>query len=58
VTYDGKPLYTFSLDGRAGQAKGNGFTDAFGGTQFKWHAAVVSGTASAPSSSDGNGYGY
>jgi predicted lipoprotein with Yx(FWY)xxD motif len=58
VTYDGKPLYTFSLDGGAGQAKGNGFTDAFGGTQFKWHAAVVSGTASAPSSSDGIGYGY
>jgi len=58
VTYGGKPLYTFSLDGDAGQAKGNGLTDAFGGTQFKWHAAVASGTASAPSSSDGNGYGY
>ena len=58
VTYGGKPLYTFSLDGSVGQAKGNGFRDAFGGTQFTWHAAVVSGTASAPSSSGGNGYGY
>jgi predicted lipoprotein with Yx(FWY)xxD motif len=58
VTYDGKPLYTFALD-TAGQAKGNGFSDAFGGTTFMWHAAVVSGAASAgPSSSDPYGYGY
>src|SRR5262249_23083747 len=36
VTYNGKPLYTFSLDTAAGQAKGNGFTDAFSGIQFHW----------------------
>ncbi len=58
ITYDGKPLYTFSLDA-AGQAKGNGFSDAFGGTTFTWHAAVVAGAASAgPSSSNPYGSGY
>jgi predicted lipoprotein with Yx(FWY)xxD motif len=58
VTYDGKPLYVFSLDA-PGQAKGNGFSDAFGGTTFTWHAAVVSGAASAgPSSSNPYGSGY
>ena len=60
VTYDGKPLYTFSLDTAAGKAQGNGFKDAFDGTQFMWHAAAVTGAASAAPSSSGysNGYGY
>jgi predicted lipoprotein with Yx(FWY)xxD motif len=58
VTFDGRPLYRFSLDS-AGQAKGNGFTDSFDGTDFRWHAAALSGTASpAPASSNPNGYGY
>ena len=30
VTYDGKPLYTFTLDTAPGEAKGNGVTDAYG----------------------------
>jgi len=58
VTFDGRPLYRFSLDA-VGQAKGNGFTDSFNGTDFRWHAAAVSGNASpAPASSAPNGYGY
>jgi predicted lipoprotein with Yx(FWY)xxD motif len=58
VTFDGRPLYRFSLDS-AGQAKGNGFTDSFNGTEFRWHAAALSGNASpAPASSNPNGYGY
>jgi predicted lipoprotein with Yx(FWY)xxD motif len=54
VTYDGKPLYTFTMDGGAGKAAGNGVKDSFDGTNFGWHAAAVSG-------SDGGGdggYGY
>jgi predicted lipoprotein with Yx(FWY)xxD motif len=59
VTYNGKPLYTFSLDTAAGQAKGNGFKDAFDGTEFHWHAATSTGAATAaPSSSSQYGYGY
>jgi predicted lipoprotein with Yx(FWY)xxD motif len=59
VTYDGKPLYTFTVDGGAGKAAGNGFKDSFDGTDFVWHAAAVSGTApSAPDNGGGNGYGY
>jgi predicted lipoprotein with Yx(FWY)xxD motif len=58
VTYDGKPLYTFTQDGGAGKAGGNGFRDSFGGVDFMWHAAAVSGSASAPPDTGGNGYGY
>jgi len=57
VTYDGRPLYTFSQDGGAGHADGNGATDAFGGTEFHWHAAAVTGSAPTPTGTD-DGYGY
>jgi predicted lipoprotein with Yx(FWY)xxD motif len=63
VTYAGHPLYTFSLDTRAGQTSGQGLTD-FGGT---WSAVTASGravksTASSGSSGEtdggyGGGYG-
>jgi predicted lipoprotein with Yx(FWY)xxD motif len=43
VTYKGKPLYTFSGDTKAGEAKGEGFKDV--GT---WHAAVVGSATKAP----------
>ena len=57
VTFNGKPLYEFAEDGGPGQAKGNGFKDAFNGNDFTWHAATLSGAAptGAPPS---NGYGY
>ncbi|HEX5115517.1 MAG TPA: hypothetical protein VFW65_10015 [Pseudonocardiaceae bacterium] len=48
VTLNGKPLYTFALDG-PGQAGGNGLGDVFDGTHFTWHSAVPAG-ATAPSS--------
>lgn len=59
VTYKGMPLYTFSGDRKAGQAKGQGIKDV--GT---WNAVTSAGTAStAPaqtttSPASGGGYGY
>ena len=59
VTYAGHPLYTFSLDTRAGQTSGQGLSD-FGGS---WNAVAASGRAvksnasSGGSSGSGSGYG-
>jgi hypothetical protein len=60
ITYKGTPLYTFALDHKAGDAKGQGIKDV--GT---WTAVTTSATASsAPASSttstssSGGGYGY
>ena len=47
VTMNGKPLYTFALDGSPGEAHGNGLQDTFDGTHFSWHSAVPAG-APAP----------
>ena len=57
LTYHGKPLYTFQLDKAAGEAKGNGFEDDFGGTHFVWHAVTLGAPAPDPSTADGGG-GY
>jgi predicted lipoprotein with Yx(FWY)xxD motif len=57
ITYDGKPLYTFTQDGGPGHANGNGVTDSFNNTKFLWHAATASGSA-APTTAGTNGYGY
>jgi predicted lipoprotein with Yx(FWY)xxD motif len=59
ATWNGRPLYTFSLDA-PGQASGAGVRDSFGGTDFVWRAAVTKGHAPAQSSgsSDGSGYSY
>jgi len=51
VTWQGRPLYTFTGDKAPGDASGNGFKDV--GT---WKAATL-GSASS-SSSTGGGYGY
>jgi predicted lipoprotein with Yx(FWY)xxD motif len=45
VTFKGQPLYTFTLDRAAGDTKGDGAKDSFGGTSFSWHVAVASGAA-------------
>lgn len=62
LTYNGKPLYTFRLDGSPGQANGNNFTDHFGSLSFTWHALTTAGTpagAGSPSpSSPGGSSGY
>jgi predicted lipoprotein with Yx(FWY)xxD motif len=57
VTFDGKPLYTFKLDTSAGTAKGDGFSDQFGGTAFDWHAAALGATGSGAASGAGNNQG-
>ena len=60
VKYAGHPLYTFSLDRRAGETSGQGLTD-FGGS---WNVVAASGRAvkstAASGSSGGSdgGYGY
>ena len=48
VTYNGKLLYTFKLDG-AGDLKGDNFKDAFGSRKFRWHVVRPVG-ATVPSS--------
>src|SRR5215208_2263081 len=48
VTFDGKPLYTFTQDS-PGKVTGDGLTDSFGGTTFTWTAAAVGGAASGAS---------
>ena len=53
VTLDGKLLYSFKLDG-AGQVKGDGFKDAFGGQKFQWHVVRPAGTSSAGSAGTSN----
>jgi predicted lipoprotein with Yx(FWY)xxD motif len=59
LTLGGKPLYSFTQEG-AGKLTGNGFMDAFNGTQFTWSAATTGQTAAASSSgsSSGGGSGY
>jgi predicted lipoprotein with Yx(FWY)xxD motif len=66
VTFDGKPLYTFTQD-QSGEVTGDGFKDAFDGQQFTWHVIAVgntggassgSGSGSAGSTSSGGGSGY
>ena len=50
VTFNGKLLYSFKLDG-SGQLKGDGFKDAFDGQKFHWHVVRPVGGASSSSSS-------
>jgi predicted lipoprotein with Yx(FWY)xxD motif len=56
VTAGGKPLYRFAEDG-AGQLKGDGFEDQFGGRHFKWSAVLAGGKVGASSGSSGGGDG-
>ena len=63
VTVGGMPLYTFA-DDSAGQIKGIGFQDDFGGRHFTWDAMLAGGglapSPKAQSGGDGNdsGGGY
>jgi predicted lipoprotein with Yx(FWY)xxD motif len=58
VTFNGSPLYTFRLDTSTGQTKGNGFSDAFGGTKFTWHAAGATKSSTSNNGNNNNGGGY
>jgi len=54
VAYRGGPLYTFSLDKRPGDVKGNGFKDV-----GVWRPATVSAHRPSPTPPpSGGGYGY
>jgi predicted lipoprotein with Yx(FWY)xxD motif len=59
VTFGGLPLYTFA-DDSPGEVTGNGFSDSFGGTNFVWTVASVSGEEmpSATTEEPSGGYGY
>jgi predicted lipoprotein with Yx(FWY)xxD motif len=54
VSYDGKPLYTFTDDTMAGEVTGDGLSDTFDGTLFSWRvvktdaASGGGGTQSMP----------
>ena len=54
VTYAGHPLYTFSLDTRAGQTKGEGLND-FGG---RWYAVGAKGRQLVKRAAAGGYGGY
>ena len=54
VTYDGKPLYTFAIDKKPGDAAGDGINE-FGGT---WHVVILGGSATSSDSSNSGGYPY
>lgn len=56
LTFQNKPLYTFTLDSMDKPASGNNAKDSFGGVDFTWHAAVVK-PGSAPTPTDDGGYG-
>lgn len=57
VTYNGKRLYTFTLD-RPGKVTGDKFRDSFGGQAFTWHVLRIGAGSSSSSSSGYGGYGY
>jgi predicted lipoprotein with Yx(FWY)xxD motif len=58
VTYNGKRLYTFTLD-RPGKVTGDKFRDAFGGQAFTWHVVRIGSDSTSSGSSGGyGGYGY
>jgi predicted lipoprotein with Yx(FWY)xxD motif len=56
VTVDGKLLYTFA-DDSAGQLKGIGFQDDFGGHHFTWSAVLAGGKLATRSGAQSGGYG-
>lgn len=63
LTLDGLPLYTFADDRKAGEVKGDGFTDDFEGTKFVWHVVTADGAPGEPEpspseSEDDGGYSY
>jgi predicted lipoprotein with Yx(FWY)xxD motif len=58
VTYDGKPLYSFTEDTEPGMVTGDGFKDSFGGRSFTWRAVTTDGTSSSGGSGSGRSSGY
>lgn len=60
LTYQNKPLYTFTMDSQDKPASGNEAKDSFGGVDFTWHAVVVKASTPQPPKNgggyDGGGY--
>ena len=56
LTFQNRPLYTFTLDSQDKPASGHNAKDNFGGVDFTWHAAVVKAGAAPTTTGDG-GYG-
>ena len=54
VTYNGRPLYSFTQEG-PGEVTGDGLNDAFGGHQFTWHVVSVGGGGSSSSQMSSSG---
>jgi predicted lipoprotein with Yx(FWY)xxD motif len=52
VTYNAKPLYTFTLD-KPGKVTGDGFKDAFGRHKFTWHVVHPTAVGNSPSTTTG-----
>lgn len=50
VTFNGHPLYEFTVDG-PGHMTGNGLNDVFAGQAFSWHAANATDTPVIPAPS-------
>jgi predicted lipoprotein with Yx(FWY)xxD motif len=57
LTYQDKPLYTFTLDSKDKPASGDKASDSFGGVDFTWHAVVVKTSGPAPTTTDDSGSG-
>jgi predicted lipoprotein with Yx(FWY)xxD motif len=57
LTYQDKPLYTFTLDSKDKPASGDRASDSFGGVDFTWHAVVIKAADQAPTPTGGDG-GY
>jgi predicted lipoprotein with Yx(FWY)xxD motif len=55
VTYNGRPLYSFTQEG-PGEVTGDGFHDAFNGRQFDWNVISV-GASNSSSGASGNASG-
>ena len=56
VTYNGKLLYTFTVD-QPGKVAGDNFHDAFGGQKFTWHVVRQVGAATPAPVMGGSGSG-
>jgi predicted lipoprotein with Yx(FWY)xxD motif len=48
VTFDGKPLYSFTQEG-PGEVTGDGFKDTFDDANFTWHVVTPTGASSGGS---------
>ena len=55
LTYQNKPLYTFTMDSKDSPATGNNAKDSFGGVDFTWHVVIVS-ASEQPQTSTSGGY--